>query len=163
MEQKKRMDNYLLLKYLHIFCAFMLAGTGLGIAFFMLMASRSKNISVIAHTARMVVLADWIFTTPAVVGQLVTGVLIMRLLYYSFSAPWFFSVISLFIFIGCCWLPVVIIQLKLKKIAVDAEITGHLDKQFYSLMKIWIALGIPAFCGILLMLWLMIYKPLAII
>lgn len=157
------MDNYLILKYLHVICAIVLAGTGAGIAFFMLMASRSKNISVIAHTARFVVLADWIFTTPAVIGQLITGILLMQRLQYSFSAPWFMCVISLFVFIGCCWVPVVFIQYRLKKLAEDAQKTGVLSDAFYSAMKYWIALGVPAFSGILIMLWLMIFKPLAII
>ena len=157
------MDNYLVLKYIHIVCAIVLAGTGAGIAFFMLMASRSKNIPVIAHTARVVVLADWIFTTPAVVGQLITGSLLMQRLQYSFSAPWFMCVASLFVFIGCCWVPVVFIQYRLNRLAKDAEKTGVLSEEFYRAMKYWIALGIPAFCGILFMLWLMIFKPLAII
>lgn len=157
------MDNYLVLKYIHILCAIVLAGTGIGIAFFMLMASRSKNISVIVHTAKFVVLADWIFTTPAVIGQAITGVLLMKSLHYSFSAPWFMCVASLFIFIGCCWAPVVLIQYRLKKLAENAMQTGTIDAAFYSAMKYWIFLGIPAFLGILFMLWLMIFKPLAII
>lgn len=157
------MDNYLVLKYIHILCAIVLAGTGAGIAFFMLMASLSKNILVIAHTARIVVLADWIFTTPAVIGQFTTGILLMHRLQYNFNAPWFMCVVSLFVFIGCCWVPVVFIQYRLKKLAQDAEQTGVLSSEFYHAMKYWVALGIPAFCGILFMLWLMIFKPLAII
>lgn len=157
------MDNYLLLKYLHILCAFVLAGTGAGIAFFMLMASRTKNISVIASTARTVVIADWIFTTPAVIGQLITGVLLMQHLHYGFTAPWFMTVASLFIFIGCCWVPVVFIQYQLKKLAIEAEKTGLLSDAFYRAMKYWVALGVPAFTGILIMLWLMVFKPLSVI
>jgi uncharacterized membrane protein len=157
------MDNYLVLKYIHILCAIVLSGTGAGIAFFMLMASRSKNIPVIAHTARVVVLADWIFTTPAVIGQLITGILLMQRLQYSFSAPWFMCVMSLFVFIGCCWVPVVFIQYRLKKLAEGAEQTGVLSDGFYHAMKYWVALGIPAFGGVLMMLWLMIFKPLAIL
>lgn len=157
------MDNYLVLKYIHIVCAIVLAGTGAGIAFFMLMASLSKNIAVIAHTARFVVLADWIFTAPAVIGQFITGVLLMQRLQYSFNAPWFMCVISLFLFIGCCWIPVVFIQYRLKKLAEAAEQSGVLGDAFYRAMKYWVALGVPAFSGILIMLWLMIFKPLAII
>ncbi|HEY8939900.1 MAG TPA: DUF2269 domain-containing protein [Cellvibrio sp.] len=157
------MDNYLLLKYLHIAFATVLLGTGAGIAFFMLMAALSKNISVILHTARIVILADWIFTAPAVVGQFITGALLMKRLQYSFQAPWFLSVVSLFIFIGCCWLPVVYLQYRLKHLAQAAEQTGALSADFHRTMRLWIALGIPAFTGILIMLWLMIFKPLAII
>jgi uncharacterized membrane protein len=157
------LDNYLLLKYLHILFATVLLGTGAGIAFFMLMASRTNNIHVIVHTARSVILADWIFTAPAVLGQLVTGVLLMKRLQYSFTAPWFLSAISLFIFIGCCWLPVVYLQYRLRHLARAAEATGILRADFHRTMRLWIALGVPAFIGILLMLWLMVFKPLAIL
>lgn len=157
------MDNYLLLKYAHIFCAFILAGTGTGIAFFMLMAARTRNISVISITARHVILADWIFTAPAVIGQFITGVLLMRYLHYSFSSIWFFSVISLFLFIGLCWVPVVFIQYKLKELAEAAELVGNLSHEFYLAMKWWVALGVPAFVGILVMLWLMVFKPLPVV
>lgn len=157
------MDNYVLLKFIHIVCSMVLVGTGFGIAFFMLMASLTKNISVIASTARFVILADWIFTAPAIVGQMFTGVLLMNRLNYSFSAPWFMLVINLFIFVGCCWLPVVFIQYKLKAIAVDAEISGVLDKRFFGWIKLWIALGIPAFISILIIVWLMVAKPLSVV
>ncbi|GGY85250.1 membrane protein [Cellvibrio zantedeschiae] len=157
------MDNYLLLKYFHIFFATVLFGTGVGIAFFMLMAARSKNISVILHTARIVIVADWLFTAPAVVGQFITGVLLMKRLQYSFGAPWFHAVFSTFVFIGCCWIPVVIIQYRLRNLAKEAEQTGVLSTNFHRAMRLWILLGIPAFVGILVILWLMIFKPLAII
>ncbi len=157
------MDNYLLLKYLHILFATVLFGTGAGIAFFMLMAVLSKNISVILHTARITIMADWLFTAPAVAGQFITGALLMKRLQYSFSAPWFQAVFSLFVFIGCCWVPVVIIQYRLKNLAKDAEHTGVLSDSFHRAIRLWVLLGIPAFAGILVMLWLMIFKPLAII
>lgn len=157
------MDNYLILKYLHILFATVLFGTGVGIAFFMLMAARSKNISVILHTARIVIVADWLFTAPAVLGQFITGALLMKRLQYSFDAPWFHTVFSVFVFIGCCWVPVVIIQYRLKKLAKEAEKTGILCNSFHRAMRLWILLGIPAFVGILVILWLMIFKPLAIV
>ena len=157
------MDSYVLLKFIHIVCSMLLVGTGFGIAFFMLMASLTKNIAVIASTARFVVMADWIFTAPAIVGQMVTGFLLMKHLHYSFSAPWFWLVISLFIFVGCCWLPVVFIQYKLKGIAAAAEITGVLDKRFFGWIKLWITLGVPAFVSVLIIAWLMVAKPLAVV
>ncbi len=51
-------------------------GTGSGIAFFMLMAHRSGDAPFIAATARVVVIADMIFTTTAVALQPVTGWLV---------------------------------------------------------------------------------------
>jgi uncharacterized membrane protein len=156
------MDSYLILKLLHIISATVLAGTGIGIAFFMLMAGRSGNAQAVAVTARNVVLADWIFTTPAIVIQFITGIWLMKILHYSFSSAWFIVVISLFIFIGCCWIPVVFIQYRLKNIVECQDQDDVLDARFRKLMALWTALGIPAFLGIVIMFWLMVFKPLVV-
>jgi len=153
------LDSYLFLKLIHILSAVVVAGTGTGIAFFMFMANRSSNVTAIAVTARHVVLADWVFTAPAVLLQFVTGVLLMMKLGYSFTSTWFFLVISLFIFIGICWVPVILIQYKLKKLADTSLITGVLDPGFKKMMRLWTALGVPAFASILLIFWLMVFKP----
>jgi len=156
------LDNYLLLKMLHILSAVVVAGTGAGIAFFMFMANRSANVAALAVTARHVVLADWIFTAPAVVLQFVTGLLLMMKLGYSFTSVWFLFVMALFIFIGICWVPVIVIQYKLKALADSALNTGVLDPQFKKMMRLWTALGVPAFISILIIFWLMVFKPFPI-
>jgi uncharacterized membrane protein len=156
------MDSYLILKLLHILSAVVLAGTGTGIAFFMFMANRSSNSEAIAVTARHVVLADWLFTAPAVVIQFVTGVLLMLKLGYSFSSPWFLLVISLFCFIGACWIPVVVIQYKLKQLTNDFNAGSEITPEFKRLMRWWTLLGIPAFAAILVIFVLMVFKPLAV-
>lgn len=157
------MDSYALLKLLHILSAVVVAGTGTGIAFFMLMAHRSRNLQAIAITTRHVVLADWLFTAPAVVLQLVTGLLLMNKLGYSYTSTWFFAVISLFIFIGVCWLPVLFIQYKLRDLCHTIEADEMLTDQFSKYMNLWIALGIPAFTAILVLFWLMVFKPFPVI
>lgn len=157
------MDNYLLLKMIHILSAVVLTGTGAGIAFFMFMASRTSNVAAIAVTARHVVLADWLFTAPAVVVQLVTGVLLMLRLGYSFTSTWFLWVIALFVFIGACWVPVVFIQYRLKSLANVSLSTGVIEPRFITLMKLWTVLGVPAFISILIIFWLMVFKPLPLV
>jgi len=161
-------DSYLLLKLLHILSAVVLTGTGAGIAFFMFMANRSENAEAIAVTARHVVLADWIFTAPAVVIQLITGILLMMKLSFSFTSPWFLWVIGLFGFIGLCWVPVVAIQYKLKRLASELLSSESVDKdetsaEFKRLMWWWTLLGIPAFAAILVIFVLMVFKPLPLI
>lgn len=157
------MDSYLVWKLIHILSAVVVAGTGTGIAFFMFMANRSANVPAIAVTARHVVLADWLFTAPAVVLQLVSGVLLMMKLGYSFTSVWFFTVIALFVFIGVCWVPVIFIQYKLKGLADSSVKSGVLDPGFTRMMRLWTALGIPAFTAILLIFWLMVFKPFSLV
>lgn len=153
------MDNYLLLKLVHIICAVVVAGTGAGIAFFMFMANRSDNVQAIAVTTRHVVLADWLFTMPAVILQFITGILLMTKLGYSFQSTWFIWVISLYGFIGACWIPVLFIQYRLRRLAVSSLAIGVLDNKFRKLMRLWTVLGVLAFSSILVIFWLMVFKP----
>ena len=48
------------LRWAHIIGATVLLGTGAGIAFFMVMAHRTRDARLIAHTASIVVIADWL-------------------------------------------------------------------------------------------------------
>ena len=68
---------YPTVKFIHIISATLLFGTGLGSAFYMFMAYRSGNMKVMAETNRIVVIADFIFTTPTVIIQLVTGLYLL--------------------------------------------------------------------------------------
>lgn len=154
------MDSYLLIKMIHIISAVVVAGTGMGIAFFMFMASKTDDPKIVYNTAKTVVLADWIFTTPAVITQFITGILLMNILGYSYSSTWFITVISLFIFIGMCWLPVLKIQYRLKNLSYESIEKEKLNSDFHKMMRYWILLGIPAFISIVIIFWLMVFKPL---
>jgi len=153
------MEYYLILKLIHILAAVVVTGTGAGIAFFMFMANRSNNAQAIYITAKHVILGDWIFTTPAVITQIITGILLMNIQGYSFSAPWFYWVVGLFSFIGLCWLPVLRIQYKLRELAKISVDSNLVTPEFKSLMKTWTLLGIPAFTAIIAIFWLMVFKP----
>ncbi len=153
------MNAYLLLELTHILSATLLFGTGLGTAFFMLMAHRSRNPQVIHATARHVVWADWLFTTPAVIIQPLTGVLLMRVLGYSFDSPWFYSVAGLYLVAGLCWIPVVRIQYRLRELSRDCHAAEGLPAEFGRLMRVWAALGAAAFSAVLGLFVLMIFKP----
>ncbi|WP_044871203.1 DUF2269 domain-containing protein [Pseudomonas sp. LFM046] len=156
------MSVYLLLKFFHLLGATVLIGTGAGIAFFMLLASRSGDPRVIAGTARMVVIADWVFTAPAVLLQFGTGIALMEVTGYGYASPWFLAALALFLFIGACWLPVVAIQYRLRR-AADAMVAGGPDTELRKWMRRWTLLGIPAFSAILVLLWLMLAKPLPVV
>lgn len=157
------MDSYLLLKLLHILAAVIVAGTGTGIAFFLFMANRSNNAQAIAVTTHHVILGDWFFTLPAVITQFVTGILLMNQRAFSFQSPWFITVISLFVLIGLCWLPVLRIQYRLRALALICLEHNQVSVEFKQLMRAWTWLGIPAFMAILILFWLMVFKPLSVI
>lgn len=148
------MNTYLWIKLAHIVGATLILGTGLGIAFFLLRAYLSRNAEAMIVTARSVVLADWIFTTPAIIIQVITGIWLTSLLEISYGSIWFLTVIGIFVIVGLCWLPVVFIQIRIRNILTGG---GTLD-DCAGLMKIWVSLGVPAFTGVLLLIYLMLSK-----
>ena len=149
---------YFTVKLIHIVSATLILGTGIGTAYFMLSAYRSRNAAAIRVTSRHVVLADWIFIAPAVVLQLVTGLWLSSYLGVPYGSAWFISVLGLFALVGACWLPVVWIQIRLSRL-IGAREDGGLPKRFSRLMRVWIALGIPGFGLTVVLLLLMVFRP----
>jgi uncharacterized membrane protein len=82
-------------------------GTGSGIAFFMLMAHRGGDARFIAHTARLVVLADMIFTASSVILQPITGFLLMRQTGVTLAESWVAVSLALYLTAGAFWVPVI--------------------------------------------------------
>ena len=153
-------DYFTWLKLIHILSATVLFGTGLGTAFFMWRADRSGDLPAIAVTARHVVLADFLFTVPAVMVQPVTGVLIAIEADYTFTEPWLLAAIGLYLLIGACWLPVVRLQLRMRDLAEAARATSEpLPASYHRAMRLWFTLGWPAFASILAVFALMVFRP----
>jgi uncharacterized membrane protein len=154
------MNAYAALKFVHIVSATLLFGTGLGTAFFMWMSHRSGNIVAIANAARLTVLADWLFTTPAVIVQPISGIALMWLVGYPLTTSWLLLSIALYLLAGACWLPVVALQLRVRNLTAHAARTNTaLPPSYHRCMHWWFALGWPAFLAVLGAFWLMIAKP----
>jgi len=148
------MTFHLWIKLVHILSATVLFGTGIGTAFFMFRAYLSQSEEAMRVTTSNVVLADWIFTTPAVVLQFVTGVWLTHKLNIAFTSPWFITVISLYVLVGICWVPVVRIQIQIRNLIAD----GRSRDDYKNLMRTWAMLGIPAFASVLVIFFLMVSK-----
>lgn len=152
------MEYYFILKWVHIISATLIFGTGIGSAFYMLLAYLSKSVTTLKYTTSHVVIADWIFTTPAIIIQPITGIWLMIILHYPLNSLWFLAVMSLYIATGLCWIPVVFIQYSLRNMLVNLPENSYLPPRYHRLMTWWIGLGIPAFLFILIIYWLMISK-----
>ena len=152
--------SHLFLKWVHIVSATILFGTGIGTAFYMFMANRRGDALEIYSAARTVVVADYIFTAPAVVVQLITGMMLVQILGYSYSDLWVWLSLALYFFAGACWLPVVLLQIRMRDMAKAAVETGNpLPDHFRTFDRWWIALGAIAFPAVLAILYLMVFKP----
>jgi uncharacterized membrane protein len=154
-------DLTLALKFLHVVGAAILFGTGLGIAFFQFWANRKESPAAIAATLRIVVIADYLFTATAAVLQPMTGLLLVHLRGYDLGQTWIALSLALYVLIGLCWLPVVVLQIRMRDLAEAAVAAGApaLPPRYHALARVWFWLGWPAFLSMLAIFWLMIAKP----
>jgi uncharacterized membrane protein len=154
------MTAYLALKYLHVIGAAVLLGTGAGIAFFMLLAHRTGEARVVAAVARIVVIADLVFTATAVAAQPITGVLVAWVIGHSLRDGWIVLSVLLYLLTGAFWLPVVWMQMRMRDLAAAAAREGRpLPAEYHRLFRLWFAFGFPAFAAVLAIFWLMIARP----
>lgn len=154
------MTTYLVLKYVHVLTAAVLFGTGAGIAYFMFCACVSRNLEVLRVVARTVILADWLFTATAVVLQPLTGAWMMIERGWPFTSTWFIVTAVLYVATGACWIPVVILQYRMTRLANTAASFEALGPEFARAFHWWVALGVPAFGMVLALYAIMIFKPL---
>ena len=154
------MSLYLTIKWLHIVSSMLLVGTGLGSAYYMFFANRSGNVQAQAVVARLVVRADWWFTTPTVFIQPATGMAMVHMMGLPLSTPWLALSLGLYALAGLCWLPVVWLQLRMRTIAEQAAKTGeNMPPLYWRYARYWEALGYPAFVAMLVVFYLMVAKP----
>ena len=154
------MNTYLLLKTLHIVSSVLLVGTGLGSAFYLFFANRSGSVAAQAVVGRLVVRADWWFTTPAVLVQPASGIALAHLAGWPLTTPWLALSLGLYLFAGACWLPVVALQMRMARLAHAARTQGAaLPTQYRRLQRWWEGLGYPAFAAMAVVYYLMVNKP----
>jgi uncharacterized membrane protein len=152
--------DYLTVKWLHIVSSTIVFGTGIGSAFYMLFTSLTRDVRATAIVVRHVVIADWLFTTPTMIIQPLTGFYMMHLAHYPLTARWIYWSLILYLFAAGCWLPVVWIQIKMRGFSREADRNNSpLPAVYWLFMKAWVALGTLAFFAFMAIFYLMVKKP----
>ncbi len=154
------MTTYLLLKLLHILSSVVLVGTGFGSAFYLYFVNRRRDVAAIAPVLRLVVRADWWFTTPTVILQPASGLAMVWLGGWPLSQPWLLWSYALYALAGCCWLPVLWLQIRMAALA-DLALAQQrqLPLLYWRYARYWEWLGYPAFVAMMLIYALMVIKP----
>ena len=148
------------LKWLHILSSTLLFGTGLGSAYYMFFASRTRDPRVVAAVVKYVVVADWLFTATTVVFQPVSGYYLARMAGLALTTPWILWSFALYLVAGACWLPVVWMQMRMRDMARRAMKDGtELPWLYWHYLRIWVLLGIVAFACLVIVFYLMVAKP----
>jgi uncharacterized membrane protein len=153
--------DYLTVKWLHVLSSTILFGTGIGSAFYLLAATLTRDVRAVAVVARHVVIADWLFTTPTIILQPLTGFYLMALAGLPMDTRWIAWSLGLYALAVACWLPVVWLQIRMRQLAHEAAAAGRaLDLRYWRCFRLWVALGVPAFLAFVALFYLMVAKPL---
>jgi uncharacterized membrane protein len=105
-------------------------------------------------------LADFLFTFPAVILQPLTGFWLIAHSGFRWNEPCLLAAYALYLVAGACWVPVVIIQIRLRSLLAAAAAAKERPAAPYQrLFRWWFLLGWPAFIGLTLVFWLMVQKP----
>jgi uncharacterized membrane protein len=154
------MNTYLLIKWIHILSSVLMVGTGLGSAFYMYFANRSGSQAAQTVVCKLVVQADWWFTTPTVIIQPLSGLWMAHLAGWPLDAPWLMTSIGLYVLAGLCWLPVVWLQLRMAALCQQAHDQQQpLPALYWTYAQRWEWLGYPAFVAMFGVFYLMVNKP----
>jgi uncharacterized membrane protein len=152
--------EYVVAKWVHIVSSTVLFGAGAGSAFHLLMATLRGDAAVVAGVSRVVVIADWVLTTPTAILQPLSGYYLLRLLGTPLTSGWVWWSMWLYGFAIACWLPVVWIQIRMRDIAKAAAATdAPLPPSYWRFFAAWVALGIGALLAFLAIFYLMVARP----
>lgn len=153
--------TYLDVKLIHVLSSTLLFGTGIGSAFYLLFATMQRDRSAVAVVTRGVVIADNLFTATTAIVQPLTGWYMVHLAGMPWSNRWLHWSIMLYVLALACWLPVVAIQVRLRRLAQQAMLAeAPLPPAYWRWFKVWFALGVPAFFAFIGIFYLMVVKPL---
>jgi len=153
-------DSYLLVKTLHIISAAILFGTGAGIANFFFFSNLSRDAAARRFAAAMTVRADFMFTLPAVIVQPLSGLWLVWKAGFAWTDYWLVCTYALYALAGICWVPVVLIQIRMKQMLEREAAGAAIDQPAYRRLFLWwFALGWPAFGGLIVVFFLMVFKP----
>jgi uncharacterized membrane protein len=148
-----------MIRLLHVVSSALMFGVGVGAFWFMLTTVRSGNPAAIAVTTRNAVRAEWFIAAPVAVIQPTTGYLLMLQLGYPLHSSWFLAVATLYIFAGMCWVYLIKAELKLRDLAAMHSGESVLPAEFHVLFRRWTRLALGSFAGVLVIFWLMVFRP----
>lgn len=148
------MNAYLTLKALHVLSAMVVLGTGIGIAWYTLRGWQSGDLRVLRWISTETVAADWIFTASAIVALLGSAVGMLAINPGWLQQFWLQLAIALTITVFLLWLPVVMLQYRLRRHAHESS-----ETDIRHTMRLWCLLGATAFPLMVAIVFLMVAKP----
>jgi uncharacterized membrane protein len=145
-------------KAIHIVSSTVLFGTTGGTVFYKYMVDRSGSLPAIRALADNILVALWLFTIPALLVQIATGIMLTKWVGYSFGHGWVAKSLLLYGIAALCWIPVAELQYDMRKLARAAQGTD-LPVPYVTASRLWLVLYVAIGMCLLLVFWLMVHKP----
>lgn len=154
------MDNYQLLKSMHLLGVTLFLGNIIVTAVWKVLADRTKSPEIVAYSQRLVTITDFAFTAVGVLLILVSG----RMMASKFGGVsdilWLTWGWWLFIASGVIWISVLIpVQVKQARMARKFSDKDTIPQGYWTLSKYWAAFGTVATVLPLANLFFMVFKP----
>ena len=152
---------YLLLKLLHIASVVVFLGNILTGLFWAAHANRTRDFSVIASTFEGIIRSDRIFTTPGVIGILISGIAAAVLADIPLlGTGWIFWPIVLFSISGAVFgMRIAPLQRSLAALARASENTEESWNRYEELYRKWEVWGLVAIATPAIAMVIMVLKP----
>ena len=154
------MDNYPLLKALHLLGVTLFLGNIIVTAVWKLLADRTRQPAVVAYAQRLVTLTDFVFTAVGVLLIVISG----RMMSPQFGAVgevwWLTMGWGLFIASGIIWALILVpVQIKQARMAKAFANEASIPSRYWSLARVWAVFGIIATLLPLANVYFMVVKP----
>lgn len=154
-------DLIFAIKFVHVLAAAAMFGTWLALAFFMALAHRSRNTSVVAVTAQFVVRVELTVVAAAIALQPVSGFpLAWAIGLDPLSEFWIDLSLLFYAAIVACWVVALRIEMRIRDLARAAVLDARrLSDDYRRLFRIWSLLAGPILIGMAVVFALMIWQP----
>jgi len=154
------MENYQLLKSIHLLGVTIFLGNIIVTAVWKMLADKTKNPAIVAYAQRLVTITDFAFTAIGVLLILISGRMMASKIGEISDILWLSWGWWLFIASGIIWVFILIpVQIKQAKLAKDFSTKKEIPEIYWTLSKYWIIFGVIATILPLANLYFMVFKP----
>jgi uncharacterized membrane protein len=151
---------YSILKFLHVLGVLLLVGNVTITAYWKVFADRTRDPSLVAHSQRAVIYADWFFTLPGIILILVGGYgMVLHAGLDPFGSAWLIWGQVLFLVSGLIWLSILVpAQIRQSRIARSFTAGSQVPESYWRDGRLWLMWGIAATVPLIAAIYVMIDK-----
>tara|TARA_R110000868_G_scaffold48766_4_gene157909 strand:+ start:2280 stop:2747 length:468 start_codon:yes stop_codon:yes gene_type:complete len=153
--------DYTLMKLIHIISAIILLAMGLVGAIYCWQNHEEPDLQVRKLAISSVIRTNWLFVTPALVLQLITGWSLMRSMALGFTTTWLNLTLMLYGVVCILWCAMVWLQISMVntlKVALSENKDSKLTS-YHTYYQYWLYLAVPTLTIVIIIFYLMIFKP----